>query len=75
MRWTQNDINSKSILAGLLSDLGGNSNRFFAEFEQRLNDDVKLLIDTSISGNIDQNDFTYAFKEDSQITVKIAKYF
>ena len=75
LRWTQNDINSKSILAGLLSDLGGNSNRFFAEFEQRLNDDVKLFIDTSISGNIDQNDFTYAFKEDSQITVKIAKYF
>ena len=24
---------------------------------------------------LDQNDFTYAFKEDSQITVKIAKYF
>ena len=75
LRWTRNDINSTSILAGVLSDLGGNSNRFFAEFEQRLNDDVKLFIDTSISGNTDQNDFTYAFKEDSQITVKIAKYF
>ena len=26
-------------------------------------------------GNIDETDFTHQFKEDSQITIKIAKYF
>ena len=75
LRWTKNDIKSTSLLAGLVADMSGSSNRFFAEFEQRIRDDLKVFIDMSINGEIDADDFTYAFEEDSQLTLKIAKYF
>ena len=75
LRWTKNDIKSTSLLAGLVADMSGSSNRFFAEFEQRIRDDLKVFIDMSINGKIDADDFTYAFEEDSQLTLKIAKYF
>ena len=75
LRWTKNDIKSTSLLAGLVADMSGSSNRFFAEFEQRIRDDLKVFIDMSINREIDADDFTYAFEEDSQLTLKIAKYF
>ena len=53
----------------------GNSNQFFCEYEKRLKDDIKLFVDLSMNGHIDSNDFTYAFKDDSNLTIKIAKYF
>ena len=53
----------------------GYSNRFQTEFEQRITDDLKLFLDLSLNGSIDETDFTHQFKEDSQITIKIAKYF
>ena len=53
----------------------GNSNRFKVEFEQRVTDDLKLFLDLSLNGSIDDADFTYQFKEDSSVTLKLAKYF
>ena len=70
-----NDVKSSSLLAGYLFDMRGNSNRFQAEFEQRINDNLKLFLDLSLNGSIDGTDFTHQFKEDSQITIKVAKYF
>ena len=75
LRWSLNDIKSSSLLAGYLFDIRGNSNRFQAEFEQRVNDDLKLFFDVSLNGSIDNADFTYQFKEDSILTLKLAKYF
>ena len=75
LRWSLNDIKSSSLLAGYLFDMRGNSNRFQAEFEQRVNDDLKLFFDVSLNGSIDNTDFTYQFKEDSSLTLKLAKYF
>ena len=75
LRWSMNDVKSSSLLAGYLLDMRGNSNRFQAEFEQRINDNLKLFLDLSLNGSIDGTDFTHQFKEDSQVTIKIAKYF
>ena len=75
LRWSMNDVKSSSLLAGYLFDMRGNSNRFQTEFEQRITDDLKLFCDLSLNGSIDETDFTHQFKEDSQITIKIAKYF
>ena len=75
IRWTKNDISSTALLAGANIDLRGNSNQFFCEYEKRLKDDIKLFVDLSMNGHIDSNDFTYAFKDDSNLTIKIAKYF
>ena len=75
LRWSVNDIKSSSLLAGYLFDMRGNSNRFQVEFEQRVADDLKLFLDLSLNGSIDDADFTYQFKEDSSLTLKLAKYF
>ena len=75
LRWSVNDIKSSSLLAGYLFDMRGNSNRFQVEFEQRVADDLKLFLDLSLNGSIDDADFTYQFKEDSSVTLKLAKYF
>ena len=75
LRWTKNDINSTSLLAGMFIDMRGNSNRFIAEYEQRINNNVKLFIDATFNGSIDSQDFTYAFEEDSVISIKLARYF
>ena len=70
-----NDVKSSSLLAGYLFDIRGNSNRFQAEFERRITDNLKLFLDLSLNGSIDGTDFTYQFKEDSSLTLKLAKYF
>ena len=75
LRWTKNDINSTSLLAGMFIDMRGNSNRFIAEYEQRINNNVKLFIDATFNGSIDSQDFTYAFEEDSVFSIKLARYF
>ena len=53
----------------------GNSNRFIAEYEQRINNNVKLFIDATFNGSINSQDFTYAFEEDSVFSIKLARYF
>ena len=75
LRWSVNDIKSSSLLAGYLFDMRGNSNRFQTEFEKRITEDLKLFLDLSLNGSIDETDFMHQFKEDSQITIKIPKYF
>jgi len=75
IRWNKNDINATTLLAGTYLDLRGDSNRFFCEYEKRLRDDLKLFLDASLNGHINSKDFTYAFSEDSSLTIKIAKYF
>ena len=75
IRWNKNDINATTLLAGAYLDLRGDSNRFFCEYEKRLSDDLKLFVDASLNGHINSKDFTYAFSEDSSLTIKIAKYF
>ena len=75
IRWTKNDINSTTLLAGSIVDLDGNSNQFFIEYEQRLKNDFKIFIEAIISGSIDSSDYNYAFKDDSNFKIKIAKYF
>ena len=72
---SKNDINSTSPLAGMFIDMRGNSNRFIAEYEQRINNNVKLFIDATFNGSIDSQDFTYAFEEDSVFSIKLARYF
>ena len=56
-------------------DMRGNSNRFIAEYEQRINNNLKLFIDATFNGSIDSQDFTYAFEEDSVFSIKLARYF
>ena len=56
-------------------DMRGNSNRFIAEYEQRINNNIKLFIDATFNGSIDSQDFTYAFEEDSVFSIKLARYF
>jgi hypothetical protein len=63
------------LLAGSIVDLDGNSNQFFIEYEQRLKNDFKIFIESIISGSIDSSDYNYAFKDDSNFKIKIAKYF
>ena len=75
LRWTRNDINSSALLAGSIIDLDGNSNQFFIEYEQRLKNDFKIFVEAIISGSIDSSDYNYAFKDDSNFKIKIAKYF
>ena len=75
LRWTRNDINSSALLAGSIIDLDGNSNQFFIEYEQRLKNDFKIFVEAIISGSIDSSDYNYAFKDDSNLKIKIAKYF
>jgi hypothetical protein len=75
LRWTRNDINSSALLAGSIIDLDGNSNQFFIEYEQRLKNDFKIFLEAIISGSIDSSDYNYAFKDDTNFKVKIAKYF
>ena len=75
LRLTLNDINGTSLLTGASLDNNGDSNRFFAEFETRLKDDIKIFIDLTVNGHINANDFTYAFEQDSNLKLMIAKYF
>ena len=75
MRWTKNDIHSTAILAGSIIDLDGNSNQFFIEYEQRLKNDFKIFIEANINGSIDNSDYNYAFKDDTNLKIKLAKYF
>ena len=75
MRWTKNDIHSTAILAGSIIDLDGNSNQFFIEYEQRLKNDFKIFIESNINGSIDNSDYNYAFKDDTNLKIKLAKYF
>ena len=75
LRLNFNDLNGTSLLTGASLDNDGDSNRFFAELETRLGDDSKLFIDVTMNGHINQNDFTYAFKQDSNLNLKFAKYF
>ena len=75
LRWTRNDINSSALLVGSIIDLDGNSNQFFIEYEQRLKNEFKIFVEAIISGSINSSDYNYAFKDDSNFKIKIAKYF
>ena len=56
-------------------DMRGNSNRFIAEYEQRINNNVILFIDATFNGSIESQEFKYAFEEDSVFSIKLARYF
>jgi hypothetical protein len=74
-RLALNDPEDTALLAGALTDVNDASTSLSAEFSRRIGDNMKLEIDVRLFTNADENNFSYAIREDDHVQIRIAKYF
>lgn len=74
-RLTFNDIQSSSILAGMIIDTENHTRLVRVEAERRLGDKSKISGEVLLYGNIDKKDVLYAFKNDNALKLELSYYF
>jgi hypothetical protein len=75
MRYTFNDIQDSSFLAGGIIDLEDESYGIRLEAERRIGDSYKVELEGQLFTNSRDNSLTAAFKEDDFVQLRISKYF
>ena len=74
-RWTANDSNDTSLLAGGFYDLEDGSTGFRAEFERRLDNGLVLKVTGQGFGHTDTANPLHALREDDFLSVALEKHF
>lgn len=74
-RVTFNDIQSSSILAGMIIDTVNHTRLVRVEVERRLGDQFKFNAEVLLYGNIDNNDILNAFRQDNALKMELTVYF
>ncbi len=75
MRYTLNDIQDTSFLAGMISDLEDESLSIRLEAERRIGDSFKIELEGQIFTNSRDSSLSSAFKNDDFLQLSISKYF
>jgi len=75
LRWTANDIQSTSVLAGTILDLDGNGRVFSVEAERRLGEDFLLQVETRFFVDVPPTDPFYSYGDDDFLQIRLARYF
>ncbi|MFK8026521.1 MAG: hypothetical protein AB8C40_00510 [Gammaproteobacteria bacterium] len=75
MRYTFNDIQDTSFLAGMITDLEDESYSMRLEAERRIGDSLKLELEGQLFTNSRDTSVTSAFRNDDFIQLSISKYF
>jgi hypothetical protein len=76
LRWTANDIQSTTLLAGAIIDLEYESLAISLEAERRLNNSLKLSLEARIQDQIDpQERLLYAVKDEDFARLRLTYYF
>ena len=75
MRYTFNDIQDTSFLAGMISDLEDESLSIRLEAERRIGDSFKIELEGQLFTNSRDSSLTSAFKKDDFLQLSISKYF
>ena len=75
MRYTFNDIQDTSFLAGGIFDLEDESYSMRLEAERRIGDSFKVELEGQLFANSRDTSLTAAFKDDDFIQLSISKYF
>lgn len=74
-RITFNDIQSSSILAGMIIDTNNQTRLLRVEAERRLGDTFKLNAEILLYGNIAKQDIFNAFRNDNALKLELSYYF
>jgi len=74
-RLTFNDIQSSSVLAGMVIDISNQTRVMRIEGERRLGDDWKLSGEVLLYGNIDSADLLYAYRNDNALKLELTYFF
>lgn len=74
-RMTFNDIQSTSVLAGMIYDVKNNTNILRVEAERRIGDKLKLSAELYLYGAIDRVDPFKAFEKDNALQIEMAYFF
>ncbi|MEM8844769.1 MAG: hypothetical protein AAGB35_06960 [Pseudomonadota bacterium] len=75
MRYTFNDVQDTSVLAGTIIDLEDESYSVRVEGERRLGDTFKLELEGQLFANTRSTSNTASVKDDDFITVRLSKFF
>lgn len=75
MRYTFNDIQDTSLLAGGIVDLEDESYSMRLEAERRIGDSLKIELEGQLFTNTRDDSLTAAFKKDDFIQLSISKFF
>lgn len=75
LRWGFNDTQNTALLAGLLSDLEGQEQSLFVEFERRLNASWFLTLEGRFFVDSKATSPQQALERDSFMTLAVARYF
>jgi hypothetical protein len=76
LRWTANDIQSTTLLAGAIIDLEYESLAISLEAERRLNNSLKLSLEARIQDQIDpQERLLYAVRDEDFARLRLTYYF
>lgn len=74
-RWAFNDMQSSQILAGYIFDLSKSTHFISVEAERRLGNSWKASLEGRIFGKVDSREFAYFIRNDSFLSLNIARYF
>ena len=76
LRWTANDIQSTTLLAGAIIDLEYDSLAISLEAERRLNNSLKVSLEARIQDQVAQQDsLLYAVKDEDFTRLRLTYYF
>ncbi len=74
-RITLNNEASTEIIFGVFKDLSKSSTIGRIEASQRLSNDFKISVNSQFFIKIDEREFVYLFREDSNLEIEVIKYF
>lgn len=74
-RWTLNDENDTSLLAGLVTDVETGTKLFGFEFERRLNDSLQVELEGNYSFNVSNDDPAAGFRDDDSVTLRLNYFY
>lgn len=75
LRWSANDEDDTSLLAGAVVDMDTQATFYSAEFEKRLGESYKLSIEARIFSGQPASDPYYTVKDDDFVQIRLARYF
>jgi hypothetical protein len=76
LRWTANDVNSTTLLAGAIYDLETSSVALSFEAERRLSNQLKFSLEARFQVNVDQQDsILYSLRNEDFLRLQATYYF
>lgn len=74
-RWTLNDIQDTSALAGLVVDLDDQTTSIRLETERRFGSNWRVELEAQIFANVDDQNLFNAFRNDSFVNLAVSRFF